>query len=274
MRAIKTLPRGHIFKKTVVITPRGTDGSAVATRQVDLGGPGILRAVAIDFTSQAATTDIQILLENSSGAAAFTWTSSATDTTGASTGAAVAITTDGVDEANNTVANAGVGAAFAKGLYIDVAQADQSSTGTTPDKPIVIHMWIEADVAYRTVTLTTVGSDTAAVATDLWNVGKPGVLKFLRITTSSGQSATLDAVIKVDSSAGATVFTATDLATNDIDGSVAATAAPIGNDALDEAAGAVTNFVQGGCYFTNGLYCSIAQADSAETVVLEYWVEV
>jgi hypothetical protein len=115
------------------------------------------------------------------------------------------------------------------------------------------------------------GSAGSAVATQQYNIARPGVLRFVKIDYGSGVPATTDIVIKADNSSGRTLLTRTS-STTDI-GPIA-----VGTAGMDEAqaASAATDGLSGGMPFTSGLYIDVAQADpyvdaTDEITIDLYW---
>lgn len=123
----------------------------------------------------------------------------------------------------------------------------------------------------KTITLRPVGADGSAVATYRLSLGRPGVVRFIDVDYQN-QPATTDLVIKRDTSAGDTVFTRSNSAT-DID------AQPVGQPGIDEggAATAATDGLSGGWAFSSGLYFDVAQGDGQtsgnEAIVIKLWIE-
>lgn len=122
-----------IRQKQITLSPSGTDGSATANGRIAISRPGIVKFIQVNYTNQAATTDLTMVRDSSSGVTIFTATNVNT------TFGPVAVATDGVDEANGTVADI-AGMPFTNGLYFTVAQANNSVAGA---KDIVVTVWIE-----------------------------------------------------------------------------------------------------------------------------------
>lgn len=126
-----------IRKRRITLSPAGSAGSAVATGTITLGRPGFVRAIAVDYTSQASTADLVIKADSSSGATIFTKANNATDI------AATPVGMPGMDEGGAATAATDIGSGgfpFGSGLYFDVAQADPSTANA---KDIVVDVWIE-----------------------------------------------------------------------------------------------------------------------------------
>jgi len=126
-----------IRKHRVTLSPAGVDGSAVITSTLTVGRPGFVRAIAVDYQNQPATTDVVIKADSASGVTLFTRTNSATDI------AASPVAMPGVDEGGAATAATDVGSGgwpFGTGLYFDVAQGDGQTSG---DEKIVIDLWLE-----------------------------------------------------------------------------------------------------------------------------------
>ena len=120
-----------------LISQSGADGAGVVTQTIDLGGPGVLAALAFDFQNMPASTDIVIKSDSANGQTLFTSANSATDLApsllgrpGADEAIAATAATDGTEGAN----------AFYRGLYVDVAQADAFTSG---DEKIIAEFWID-----------------------------------------------------------------------------------------------------------------------------------
>lgn len=119
------------------LRPVGADGSAVVTKLVGINHPGFLRAIAIDYQNQPATTDILVKADNTDGATLFTRTSSNTDL------ALTPVAMPGVDEGGAATAATDVGSGgfpFKRDLFIDVAQGDGQTSG---NEAIVIDLLVE-----------------------------------------------------------------------------------------------------------------------------------
>ena len=113
------------------LRPVGADASAAVTdSMVAKGTKGVLHSIAIDYTSQPATTDVTIV--DAAGRTVFTRANSSTDIALSPTART------GVDETG--AATAGVdqpGLPYSGGLVISVAQADGQTTG---DETVVVEM--------------------------------------------------------------------------------------------------------------------------------------
>jgi hypothetical protein len=120
-----------------ILNPVGGAGTSVVTDTVRLARAGLFLAVALDFTTQAVTTDTLIKADDTTGATLFTYANSTTDL------APTYIGTSGIDEGGAATAvtdMVGPGQPFKQGLFIDVAQADDSSNGA---KSIVVDLWYQ-----------------------------------------------------------------------------------------------------------------------------------
>lgn len=107
--------------KTYTLSPVGADGSAAASKQVTFGRPGIIRALAIDYTAQPATADVTIKADNASGRTLFTKADNTTDV------ALTPVGMPGIDEGGAALAASDAssgGLPFYNGFYIAVAQGD------------------------------------------------------------------------------------------------------------------------------------------------------
>lgn len=113
-----------------------------------------------------------------------------------------------------------------------------------------------ASIRRKRVVLSPTGSAGSATGDDTVHLGRPGVLRFIKVDYGSGVPATADVTIKRDNSSGATVFTAANTSTDF--GPVA-----VGTAGMDEgqAASAATDALSGGIAFSSGLYVAVAQAD-------------
>jgi hypothetical protein len=126
-----------IRKRTVTLTPVGADGSAVDTETLTFGRAGFVRALAIDYQNQPATTDIVIKADSTDGVTLFTRTSSATDIVAAPVGM------PGQDETGAATAATDLGSGgwpFGTGLFFDLAQGDGQTSG---NEKVVIQIWVE-----------------------------------------------------------------------------------------------------------------------------------
>jgi hypothetical protein len=128
----------------VRLVTEGADGAATASRLVTLPGkrPGIVRAIAVDYQNEPATTDVVIKADVAGdltgGTTVFTRTSSATD---------IPISPTGMPGGNET--NAALAATdasdggwpFKSNLYITVAEADGFAGGG--NELILVDLWID-----------------------------------------------------------------------------------------------------------------------------------
>lgn len=125
------------YLKMDLVTQSGADGAGVVTRFVDLHGPGVLAAVAVDYQNTPATADLIIKADSTGGTALFTRASSQTDVVPKLVGR------PGADEAlNATAATDGTecGNAFKRGLFFDVAESDAFTSG---NERIIVECWID-----------------------------------------------------------------------------------------------------------------------------------
>jgi hypothetical protein len=246
---------------------QGTTQLAAATKHLMGNHPGIIRAIALDFTSSNASGVITIKEESSSGATIFAYTGD-TDTTNAATGELLVPCTDGLNVSNSTIADT-MGLFFAKGLYL-------AYTSATAGDTVKVTLLIEADVTYHKQTVTVATGATTANG-DYYH-GGPGILRAIRVTTNHGTAGgdltlLVDADARGTAPAGATVFTATDLGTSSITsaaGTGCAAAVLVGG--VDEAGGAVTSPPGGGIPFLHSIRLHMAQYVAADNVTLEYWI--
>lgn len=264
--------RGRLRHRQIRLTTTGAAGSAVATGFMPLMartmGEGlntaaIVRAIAVDYTTQPATTDLLVKADSSTGATLLTASNTNTDI------ALTCVGMPGIDEATAAIAVTDASAGgwpIRYGLYFDVAQGDPVVDG------LVIDVLVE-EVAYRRVTVAPVGVDGSAVVTRLVDMNRPGFVRAIAVDYQN-QPATTDLVIKRDSSAGTTLLTNTN-------GNTDIPAKPVGNPAaIDEtnAATAATDATDGGWPFLRGLYIDVAQADGQtsgdELIVLDFWMDI
>lgn len=125
------------YVKLDLVSQSGADGTGAVTRYVDLGGAGVLAAIAVDYQNMPATTDILIKADQTSGMILHTRSNTLTDL------GPTLLGSPGADEAiNATAATDGTecGLAFQQGLFIDVAQADIFTGG---NERIILEMWID-----------------------------------------------------------------------------------------------------------------------------------
>jgi hypothetical protein len=125
------------YVKLDLVAQSGADGSGVVTRLVDLGGPGVLAAIAVDYQNTPATADILIKADSTDGMTLHSRASSQTDI------APRLLGSPGADEAiNASAATDGTecGLAFQRGLFVDVAQSDAFTSG---NERIILEMWID-----------------------------------------------------------------------------------------------------------------------------------
>lgn len=126
-----------IAYKRYTLVPTGADGSAATTATLMAGKAGFVRALAIDYQNQPATTDILIKDSTTAGATLFTRTNSNTDV------ALTPVAMPGIDEAGAATAATDVGSGgfpFRRGLFVSVAQGDGQTSG---DEKIVLELLVE-----------------------------------------------------------------------------------------------------------------------------------
>jgi hypothetical protein len=253
----------RIKHRRVELRPVGADGSA-AVLKTEFTGPALIRGLAVDYISQPATTDLLIKADNLNGATIFTRANSATDIGMSPVG------TTAVDEARGaTAATDGFSGGFPVrgGIYFDVAQGDGQTTG---DEAIIVDVWYER-VNYIRRVLRPIGADGSAVVTDTVRLNKAGNLIALALDFQN-QPATVDVVVKADSTSGTTLFTSTSSLT-DLAPSM------LGRPGIDEAAAATaaTDGTASGNFFKTGLFIDVAQGDGQtsgdELIVVEFWIE-
>ena len=264
------MSRNSIKHRRLELAPAGADGSAVATGVIRTGN-AIVRAIAIDYISQPATTDILIKRDNTDGVTLFTVTSANTDIVPTPVSM-----TAGVDETGAALAATDASAGgwpVAGGLFVDVAQGDGQTTG---DERVIVDVWFE-ECEYKSITMQTVGADGSAVATRLIKMAKAGVIRAIRVDyqnepVSTDIVITAD-VLESDFSLGNIIFTRTSSATDIL-------LSPVGAAGLNEsnAALAATDASDGGWVFQSNFYIDIAQADGYagggnEQVVFEFWID-
>lgn len=257
-------PRGRFILKRVKLTTGGN-------QQVLAGFPGVIKGISLTYSAGAnASGVVKIRKGVSTGPIAFTATTG-TNTTNAATGQMMIPCTDGLNNANSLVADS-PGLYFNNGLFIEYGSATAGDT-------VTVKLLIDVGVRYHSVDMLLVGSNGSATATNDLFVGRPGVLKALRVSASA--AATADFTLAVDpdtresNALGATVFTATNFGATAVESAaVANTPASILPAGIDEANGAVTAPLGGGVPFSHGLRAVVAQGNSAETITVEYWIEV
>ena len=254
------------------ITSSGTSAQGSGAKRVMGGSPGIIKAISLAYTSSNASGVVTIKETYSSGATLFAYTGD-TNTTGATTGQMLMTATDGLTVTNGLSADV-EGIYFARGLYLSYASA-------TVGDSVIVKLLIDTQVQYVARTMNCVGTNGNAAATSAVYFDRPGRIVGIRVGASAASTA--DFTIKADSdvnasgvpgsNAGATIFTATNFGTTAI-ASAAGTLcpAPLVGGAVDEAGGAVT--VGRGLPFLHGFTAALAQCNSGEAIVAEFWVEV
>lgn len=252
-----------ITHKRIEARPVGADGSAVFTGTLATG-PAIIRAIAIDYQNQPATTDILLKTDNLNGATIFTRTNSNTDV------APTPVGTTAVDEGRAATAATDAfsgGFPVRGGVFVDVAQGDGQTSG---DETILIDVWYQ-EVDYIRRTLNPIGGAGTSVVTDTIRLARAGNVVALALDFTN-QAATTDVVIKAEDTNGQTLFTSTN-STTDLAPSI------LGRPGIDEAgaATAATDGTASGNVFKTGLFVDVAQADDstngAKPIVVELWVE-
>lgn len=123
----------------------------------------------------------------------------------------------------------------------------------------------------KVVELLPVGADGSAVVTKRLVLSRPGIIRAIQVDYQN-QPATVDLVLKRDTSAGATIFTNTSSNTD-------FGPSPVGTTAIDEAGGATaaTDGISGGIPVTSGVYFDVAQGDGQtsgnEKIIVYLWIE-
>ena len=249
---------GHIRRTKVTLQPTGSDGSAVATKQISLGRPGILRFVSIDYQNQPATTDIVIKRDTTAGAAILTVTSANTDLDH------VAVGTAGMDEGQAASAATDAlsgGIPFTSGFYIDVAQGDGQTTG---NEAIVVDLYYEF-TKKQVLSLTT---DASGDATLLWTRGRPGVIRAIAVDYSASADAGTTMTFNRNALDGTQIWAKGAAETDFGPTAVGAPGIDEGNAAL-----AATDAVAGGLLFDSGVGITIASGGNAKTTGVSLWYE-
>lgn len=134
---VDMLVRLTTYVKLDLVSQSGADGTGAVTRYVDLNGPGVLSAIAVDYQNMPATTDILIKADSTSGMTLFSAANTVTDIAPSLLGR------PGLDEAiNASAATDGTecGMGFERGLFVDVAQAD---IFTGANEHIILEMWVD-----------------------------------------------------------------------------------------------------------------------------------
>jgi hypothetical protein len=248
--------------RRVTLYPVGANGAAVATAQVSTP-PGRLVGLAVDHTTQPATTDIVIKADTADGATIFTAASSNTDIVARPVG------TVAVDETGAaTAATDGFAGGFPVegGVYIDVAQGDAGAS-----KFIDVDLWFRL-CRYEYLRLSAdSGADGVAVIARTLDLQGAGVLAALAIDFQN-MPGTTDVTIRADSSSGQVLYNVDDSVT-DVPVSL------LGRPALgeDNAASAATDGTEGGNFFKRGLYVAVTHADaftsSNELILVKFWID-
>jgi len=134
---VDVIVRLTTYVKLDLVSQSGADGTGAVTRFVDLGGPGVLSAIALDYQNMPATTDILIKCDSTDGMTLFTLTSANTDLApsllgrpGADEGNAATAATDGTECGN----------AFQQGLFVDIAEADIFTGG---NEHLIMELWVD-----------------------------------------------------------------------------------------------------------------------------------
>jgi hypothetical protein len=243
----------------------GLDG---ATRQLNIRNGGLIRGISMDFSSGANASGVVTIKEaTSTGATIFTSTT-ATDTTNASTGNILIPCTDARDISNGSLSDQ-PGLLFKQGLNL-------AYTAATAGDSVIVRLLIDTSVRYIAIPIALTGVDGSATGTANFFMGRPGVLRGIRLNASAGATADLTVAVDNDnkgSNAGATVFTATNYGTSGVASAAGtAVAACVSNGGLDEVNGAVTSPGEG-IPFMHGLKATIAQAQAADKPIIEFWIE-
>lgn len=250
-------------KVTAVGSPDG------ATRQVNMRNGGVIRGISLDFSAGANASGVVTIKESTSTGSTIFTSTTATDSTNASTGNILVPATDARDISNgNLVGQPGLH--FKNGVNL-------AYTAATAGDSVVVRLLVDTAVRYFALPIALTGVDGSATGTVNLFLGRPGILKAIRLNASAG--ATADLTVKVDndnkgSNAGATVFTATNYGVTGVVSNVGtAVATGLSNGGLSATNGAVTS-PGGGIPFMHGLLATIAQAQAADKPIIEYWVEV
>ena len=254
-----------VTQRRITLNPVGGAGTSVATGAIGGLGPGALVAIAVDYTSQAATTDLTVRADGTGGQALLTLTNVNTDVA-----AKVLKNAAAVDEGGAAVAatdGVGQGNVYYDGVYFDVAQADDSSTCT---KPIIVDIWVVPLTLYRAVLIAQSGADGAGIHQMTIPTRRAGLIQAIAVDYQN-TPATADLIIKADSSAGATLFTRTNSNT-DLAPSAVGTAA---GDEANAATAATDSGGFGGFPYQRGLYFDLAQTDAFtqgdEKTIVDVW---
>jgi hypothetical protein len=255
----------RVFHRRLELRPIGADGSALVVDRVSTG-PAIIRAIAVDYQNQPATTVFALKAELN-GTAAETLFSFTGNTDIAAKPVSM---TAGVDEAGAalaaTDASAG-GLPVRGGLIVDVSLGDGQTSG---NELIVFDVWYETCEFVRTV-IAPQGADGSATASNLVTLpGKDaGFVRAIAIDYVNQPAATCDLTIKTDVAGdltgGTTVYTATNSATD-------IAPSPVGMAGVNETntALAATDASDGGWPFKSNLYITVAQGDAAQEPVTDY----
>lgn len=269
----KHRPKGRFILARVKLTfgktnaVGSTDG---ATRQLNIRNGGVIRGLSIDYSASANAAGVVTIKEaTSTGATIFASGATATRTTNANTGNILIPCTDAGSISNATLSDQ-PGLYFKQGLNL-------AYTLATAGDFAVVRILIDTAVKYYSLPIALTGADGSATGSVNMFLGKPGILRAVRLNAAG--NATADLTIAVDSdnkgsNAGATVFTATNYGASGV-ASAAGTAVAQGlsNGGLDEVNAAVTS-PGAGIPFMHGLKATVAQAQAADKPVIEYWVEV
>lgn len=116
----------------ISVSPTGSAGAAAGTGTSELALYGILRRIAVDYTTEPATTDVTITEISSVNRVIITLTN---------------VNTDGfyypgvqlTDAAGATIAGAFISPIICGKVQVDVAQADAVASG------VVIVLWVEEE---------------------------------------------------------------------------------------------------------------------------------
>lgn len=234
------------------------------------GYPGIIKGIALDFSAGAnASGVVRVRRGISTGPILFSATTG-TDTTNASTGQLLVPCANGLDASNSSLTNV-AGQYFDNGLFVEYGSATAGDT-------VIVKLMIDIGVRYQKVDLVLAGVNGSATATNDLFVGRPGILRAIRVSASAAATAdftlTVDPDTKYSNTLGAAVFTATNFGTTAIEGPTANTAASVCTGGLGITNGAVTSPGGGGMPFLHGIRGVVAQGNSAEVITVEYWIEV
>lgn len=121
----------------------------------------------------------------------------------------------------------------------------------------------------KNLVITTTGADGSGAGNVTLALSRPAIIRFIQVDYHASAPATTDLTIKRDTSAGATIFTKTDVNTDF--GPVAVATA--GQDE-GGAATAATDVGSGGFAVTSGIYAAIAGCNAlTAAATVSIWIE-